>query len=762
VLHPFILTLGLLACALPIIIHLLLRRKRPPMDWGAMRFVIEAQRKTRRRQLEKWLLLAARVLLLALLGVALARPIIGRTQAVSAGSRTLWLVIDDSLATGALAPGASSAQSNLAASLAHAQTALRSLGAADRCAVVLASAPARPLVVPPTADLPAVAAALARIEPQPVAPDWPGALDAVARALVDARAAAPGQSHDVLLVSPWRAGALPASALSTQFASAGEPDVRLRATPPATEPLASVGIERVTPARPVQLTGAATSDQVLSVELLRTGDAARAGPATTTLTARWSGAGDAELGRATVTWAPGQRQAVATLALIDAAGAQQAEGAAAVVVSAQTAGDALRADDAHAVPLIRRDTLRVALLEEASSTPSAGARLRPGQWLRLALRPSEAAPLDLQTISAAEIDAARLAALDALWVLSPDALTPARWQRLATWVQSGGLLIVSPPAGATLHDWASTMLAPDALGMNWSLPQTATTFAPDALARIGPSQAPVAQGAPANPLAQIAGELEELARPVGVFKLLPPALQPPVGAEPRQTHRVVLTTQQGQPVLTALAPLSPGTGARAPRGMVLYLSLAPEVAWTDLVAKPLFVPLVQELVRQGVGNARPGLSIVAGRASLRTLLPGAARLISLQGNEVLTLGAAAPSAPARTGVYRAADDAGQDQGLVAINPDTRAGALESSATGAVAQAFAGVTTVAGAPSPALAFVGDDDAGQASATGQASGPTTPIGAGPLLLAGVLALALVELLLARRASRVGYESAGAARA
>ena len=43
-LHPGILVAGLLAVAIPILIHLLLRRKRQPVKWGAMRFLLEAYR----------------------------------------------------------------------------------------------------------------------------------------------------------------------------------------------------------------------------------------------------------------------------------------------------------------------------------------------------------------------------------------------------------------------------------------------------------------------------------------------------------------------------------------------------------------------------------------------------------------------------------------------------------------------------------------------------------------------------------------------
>ena len=61
--------------ALPIIIHLLNRRRFKTVTWAAMEFLMRAMRKNRRRlEFEQWILLATRCLLVFLLGLALARP----------------------------------------------------------------------------------------------------------------------------------------------------------------------------------------------------------------------------------------------------------------------------------------------------------------------------------------------------------------------------------------------------------------------------------------------------------------------------------------------------------------------------------------------------------------------------------------------------------------------------------------------------------------------------------------------------------------
>ncbi|MFO0886290.1 MAG: BatA domain-containing protein, partial [Pirellulales bacterium] len=66
---------GAAAISVPIIIHLLHRRKFQIVEWAAMDFLLEADRKNRRRiQLEDFLLLLLRCLAVFLAGLLLARP----------------------------------------------------------------------------------------------------------------------------------------------------------------------------------------------------------------------------------------------------------------------------------------------------------------------------------------------------------------------------------------------------------------------------------------------------------------------------------------------------------------------------------------------------------------------------------------------------------------------------------------------------------------------------------------------------------------
>ena len=69
---PALAAIGAAAIAIPVIIHLMSRFRRRPEPWGAMRFLLEAYKKQRKRlQLERLLLLLVRCLVVLLAGLAL-------------------------------------------------------------------------------------------------------------------------------------------------------------------------------------------------------------------------------------------------------------------------------------------------------------------------------------------------------------------------------------------------------------------------------------------------------------------------------------------------------------------------------------------------------------------------------------------------------------------------------------------------------------------------------------------------------------------
>lgn len=83
----YIMLAGLAAVAIPIIIHLLNRKKARLVEWGAMRFLLASLAARRSRiLLEEIILLAIRCLMLALLALAIARPFLPTRMDISWGA----------------------------------------------------------------------------------------------------------------------------------------------------------------------------------------------------------------------------------------------------------------------------------------------------------------------------------------------------------------------------------------------------------------------------------------------------------------------------------------------------------------------------------------------------------------------------------------------------------------------------------------------------------------------------------------------------
>src|SRR5687768_3103307 len=94
---------GTAAVSVPIIIHLLNKRKFDRVQWAAMRFLqTSVEQNQRRIELEDIILLILRCLLLLFLAFALARPTMQRAGGILGGtSVNAVVVVDNSYSMGA-------------------------------------------------------------------------------------------------------------------------------------------------------------------------------------------------------------------------------------------------------------------------------------------------------------------------------------------------------------------------------------------------------------------------------------------------------------------------------------------------------------------------------------------------------------------------------------------------------------------------------------------------------------------------------------
>lgn len=170
-LFPALLSLAGLA-AVPILIHLLNRRRYKRVPWAAMKFLRDALREEARRiQYKDLLLMLLRALVCVLLALAIARPITRMLDADVAGKRGVVFVVDRSASMG-LSTGT---EKVMDMARREAISVLREMPPGTLVGLVDASRPAA-TVIPRTRDLREVEKAIEEMEPTDAGTDVAGAL----------------------------------------------------------------------------------------------------------------------------------------------------------------------------------------------------------------------------------------------------------------------------------------------------------------------------------------------------------------------------------------------------------------------------------------------------------------------------------------------------------------------------------------------------------------------------------------------------------
>jgi len=764
--QPALFAAGAACVAIPILIHLLMRRRRRPQRWAAMRFLMEAYRKQRRRlKLEQFPLLAARCLVVLLVALALGRPVLSAAGLLGGGATTLYLLIDNSLTAAARdADGATALER-------HAREAQRLLDeldpdSGDRAALIAIAGPAEPVILPPSSDLGAVAQFVQRLTPEDSRADLAGAVQAARSTLrQDAR---PNERFLVAVLSDFLAGSAP---IEERLAPArgglgepvadGGPRVELLATEPAEAGPENVTVAEIRPLRSVVIStpGAEAGEATGSlgqvrVRLQRSGaNIGRERNVRARLFVRRPGGERTPAGEGAARFQPGQTEAVVSIAT-EPAGLPPVGAA---VLSVELDADALPNDNTRRRAVALRESIRVGLIATPRLAGGPGvASFAAADWLRLALQPTDdlgRSALEVIAIDPAGVDATRLAGLDAAVVSAPGRVTNAGWQRLADFARAGGMVIVHPSGEEGVQLWTEPFAR--AMALPWTIAREPTADAGAALDGAAPEA--LAPSDLEDPLALIRAELAELAPPVSVARRL--------DIDTNDAGVPVLPTNQGDPFLLIARPGATGDaetdgrdrrgGDDPRRGLVALLTAAPDLAWTNLPAKPLMIPMVQELVRQGVGKARGGSVTPAGTAP-----PAPAGAVELRQGDARTVrvdGGRAETAIRTAGVWEAIDDRGRVREVLVVNPDARAGNTDAVARDDLARWLA--TADLGAGPVEVRWIeprSEDSAGaEAQAAAIGADPSDRSMAWPLLLAAGV-VALIEMLLARFASHATIPS------
>lgn len=744
---PALAVAAVAAIALPVAIHLLLRRRRTPIEWAAMDLLREAVRRVeRRRRLERIALLALRCLLVLCVGLAIAQPILGAMERPATAPRTLVVVLDDSIAAAELLADGRPA---LVWSAEAARAAIERLDPGDRAAVLLASRGGAEDPAPASADHRMALARLAGAEVSQRSADIAGALGVAARIL--AMEEAEGTEATVLVASALRAGTAGAFPPLPVLRSAGtrtgrEPRLEWLMPPAPAGPNV-----QITGVSVVRAPGAVADAPRLARGVLRRdrGDGAL------DVRLRVAGPGVPNPVERVVRLQALEREAAFEVALPVRGGgggesAASATGAAANTpdwaITASITADAQPEDNELSAAVGGEQRLRVGIVDRrAFATSGALDQMPSGAWIGWALAPSATPQMDVSATDPAALDARALAALDALVVAQPQLLTPAQWDLLAEFVARGGTAIFLPAQDERAQAWTTALR--DRLGAPWNIGLEAQDLEPTQ---------PLSGDHPARGMLQaIAGELPDLAPSVQVTRVLP-VQTPGAGAG------VQLTTVDGAPVMLAWRP-------RDARGQAVLLTVAMNVAWTTLPVKPLMIPLWNEIVREGARSAAEARTVRVG-SEPRIERPGAVELqrIGVDGAPVPGSRAIPVAAGGRTarpldhaGVYALRDSGGRTLGVLVAAADTSAASVRPVEMPRL-EAWLGPNAVAAEGSLASGEAGGTPRGQSTSpsAGAARGEDARDASLWLLLAAG-GVAVAEALLARRFSHAGVKPVRAPR-
>jgi len=747
---PALAIAGLLAIAIPIVIHLLSRRRRRPVEWAAMRFLIEAFKRQRRRlQLEQLLLLVVRCLIVLLLGLALARPML-QAAGMIGGSlpRTVYLLIDNSMTAGARDETGESA---LQQHLEQAERVIESLQSGDRVGLITLAGPAEPRVIPPTTDQSAARELIANLSVAQTPADMDGAISVLQSALENA----PDETQrHVYLLSEFREGSAP---LDEPLAALDESlieNTTFLASPPAETTIPNTLITAMDPLRTVVLPQASDGSRRITVRLARHGGALDRD----VTRVRLSGENIAPVEPKVINWQPGQDTAETDFTVDFTVSGDRD-----VALSASVPDDRLQADNERHAVLSLREALRVVVLDRRQfGVVGSIEQYTPSQWIRRALEPFDASPIRVVNVEPSAVAAPDVRRADVVIAPRPDLLTDRAWSLLDEFVQRGGLLMVMPPADLNVHQWTQRLT--EDLNLPWRLAlEVEQHNAEEGGLRLGDEPAGDS-GAPGL-LRMLAGELPDLAAPVIVERSL--------AVDPTETQASsVLVYEDGSPMMIAGSPIRAdqtngaagnttdddnGTNngsaqAQAPRagGLVVYFTTSLHLDWTNLPAKPLMVPLMHELIRQGLSSIGAQREMVVGE-SFTSVNPSAVEIVTPDNERVLLdAGVDQGTRPiARTtGVHRLVDAADQPLGLLAVNVDPQAGRTNVQSSEAVNEWLQ-------RSAPWQSMARDE---QRTAVMASDSSTSDLAR--WLLIALVALVVIELLLARWFSHASAAAPGGA--
>jgi hypothetical protein len=563
---------GLAAASLPVIIHLLHRRPATRVDFSWLKFVSRLQpSRTRRVKMKDLLLLAVRILLIAVLSLALARPTLKGALGGTGEDRartTACLILDDSYSLGARAGDGRLFDRARARAL----EAVSLLRPGDDAMLVLGGRPARVVIGEPTRDLDFVKRKIEDLEVSARGTDFPGALAEARRRL--------GQSanlnKEIYLFTDSQAVGW--AGADTGRVDIGGNRVSLYWVTVGPLPEQNVAVERV---ERVETLGQAAGATLLQAVVRNLGPQPRKSVLVTL-----------ESGGETKDQALVDLDAAAAVSVLLRMEERDTGPAVGLV---RTAEDALPADDVRYFRFSGTQAIRALVVGAGSTIP--GAR-SPGFFIRKALDPTGDGSSGIRVSETApgEISSGELESADVVILADIPRIEPAQVELLGSFVRRGGGLLVLAGPSLDLGFYNRTFL-PEFLDL--------TLVGPYGEGE-GPGFFQLRLLRPGHPIfAALQGEAPRLLEEVHFRRVMQ------------------LEAGSGASVLAEFSGVGPALveGSRE-AGRVLFFASSGDPLWSDFPLTGAFVPVVHEIVRYLAAAAGSAEGSVAVGSSASVPLPG--------------------------------------------------------------------------------------------------------------------------------------------
>lgn len=597
-LNPLMLA-GIGGAAVPLALHFLSRARHRPVQWGAMIFLtgIEARRRNSAR-VKQWVLLLLRMLTVAVLAVALARPVLrGRLgEFAGTGRATAVIILDDSGSMNYVENG----RSRLALARQAALQIMSAMNRGDQVSLLVTRTPQTNADRAPTSDLQSIAARVAAIRPGAADASF---ADSLSRA-ADVLERYERQNREIYVVCDrqafsWRrVNEMFARTWRTRWASAGTAAPRIKVIEVGGDVADNVVVESIEP-----LSLPLIKDQPFEVEVqLR--NYGRTPRGMLPLALRFDGR---VLTETTVTLAAGATATVRATVRLPDSGSH--------VLSATVKSSGLTNDDRLDRAIDVSEPIRVLIVsgdapdrdapdEEvtAEGAPPGPSFADAGALLQLALAPhvtsgqqgADAATVELR--SPGEWSTLKLERADVLILANVERLTPQQTRDVEQFVFGGGGLLIAPGSLSRVDEYDNTLF------------RFGAGIIPASLA-----PATAIDGSSASALRSV-----DLNHPV--FRFLNRQSEPMCSsvvaaryfpATPRTSDAAVLST------LASGAPFLIESGAG--RGRVLLVTSSFDPNWTTMPSTRFFLPFIQSAVRYLARTANVNRNLVTGQSIIASV-----------------------------------------------------------------------------------------------------------------------------------------------